>query len=320
MFKKLLSSALAVIFVFTVTLSVPAFADENTVLREENIVMVKYDTKTRETTRVEIDPNISKRNSSYNTVTEDCMESKGYHPITDELLPTKVATASARSLAGTWTAITTTTVAAYQNTVYIKVKDINDNWYRGSGFMIGPNAVATAGHLLYDIEDKHGFVVEAKVYPGRTGNTIPYGEVTASTFSVANQYVESENSNYDWGIIELDSNIGYTVGWMEIKTQTSSYNGTAIRTNGYPAEVDGERTRIMYRSNGTISNTYTYRLKSTNTKSTNGMSGGPLYIKQNDVYKIIGILTQGDGVSTTMFIKIDSTVYSVLILYRNITA
>lgn len=320
MFKKFLSSIMAITFIFTVTLSVPAFADENTILREENIVMVKYDTKTRETTRVEIDPNISKRNSSYNTVTEDGMESNGYHPITAEVLPTKVATESARSLAGTWTPITATTVPAYQNTVFITVRNIDGTIRkRGTGFMIGPSTVATAAHVIYN-EDLGGFAYTATVHPGRTGEVFPYESADAVNFSVSNEWYNSQDKNFDWGVIELDNNVGDDVGWMGLK-KLSSYNKTAIRANGYPGIiVNGETTKIMYRSNGNISDIYTYRFASTNTKAAKGMSGGPVYIKEDENdYKIIGLVRGGTD-TTTNFISMTTTVYNVFISYRTIRA
>lgn len=322
MFKKLLSSALVIVFIFTVTLSVPVFAAEDSGLREENIVMVKYDTKTRETTKVEIDPNISKRNSAYNTVTEDGMESKGYHPITAEVLPTKVATESARSLQGTWTKITNTNYDAYRSTVFIRAKMPDGKWVRGTGFMIGPNAVATAGHVIYNTENFGGFTHEVKVYPAKTGDSEPYGPYTTTSYSVANEWADTEDKNYDWGLIELGTNIGYTVGWMALKTQTSSYNDTYMRVNGYPSKNDdGNTTYMLYRSNGKISDTYTYRLKSTNTKAWKGMSGGPTYIDDNGVYKIFAIITgKVEGTKTAYFIKINNTIYDVYMLYRNITA
>ncbi len=320
-FKKLLSSVLVVIFVFTVTLSVPAFADENTVLREKNIVMVKYDTKTRETTKVEIDPNISKRNSAYNTMTEDGAESKGYHPITAEVLPTKVATESARSYQGKTTAITNTNYDAYRSTVFILAKRPNGKWVRGTGFMIGPNAVATAGHVIYNTEKFGGFTHEVKVYPAKTGDSEPYGPYTTTSYSVANEWADSENDNYDWGLIELGTNIGYTVGWMALKTQTTTYNGTYMRLNGYPGKDPNEEyTEVLYRSNGKINASYTYLLQSTNTIASSGMSGGPVYIEQNDVYKIIGLHKGRNSSNESYFTRITSTVYNVYMLYRNITA
>lgn len=78
--------------------------------------------------------------------------------------------------------ISTTTDGPYCNTVYLETTYSDGYEGIGSGFVIGPYAVATAAHCLYS-EDHGGYAVSVKVVPAKNGTTEPYGSETVSSAS-----------------------------------------------------------------------------------------------------------------------------------------
>lgn len=140
---------------------------------------------------------------------------------------------------------------------------------------------------------------------------------------VYDAWTDDNDAEYDWAIIELNSNIGDSVGWLGLRYQGSSYNNTSISINGYPSTVDGNTTRIMYRSDGTISSSYTRLLRSTDTNLIGGMSGGPVYIySSSSGYTAIAIATSGVTTSSdskyNRFVRITQDVYNDLVEYRSV--
>ena len=73
----------------------------------------------------------------------------------------------------------------YCSTVCLQITTSSGGTNYGSGFMIGPNALATAAHNLYSIKDK-AYVKSVNVAPARSGSSKPYGSenVSASSMTV----------------------------------------------------------------------------------------------------------------------------------------
>lgn len=214
-----------------------------------------------------------------------------------------------RLLLGTWSEVGDTTVGQHRNTVLITyTKD--EISYRASGFMIGPAAVATCGHVLYS---DGNYADNIRVFPARDGDTNPYGSSEYSSFLVNEGWTVENDSNYDWGIILLETNIGNNVGWLGLETKTSSYDNQSITVSGYPGGFGG----AMYKSNGTISSSAQYKLYSVNTNINGGMSGGPVYYyNSNSGYTAIGIV-MGATQTKNSFIRLTREVYDLFVEYRN---
>lgn len=221
-----------------------------------------------------------------------------------------------RALLGSWTEINPATSGEYRNTVYISYTR-NGQRRRASGFMIGPAAVATAGHALYS--DGH-YATNIVITPAKANDSAPYGSANGVFTMLPVEWTDDEDSNYDWGIIELSSNIGDNVGWLGLETKTSSYNNKSIRASGYPGKVGGQSKYTLYRTTGTICSSATHLLYSDDTNLSGGMSGGPLYYyNSNYGYTAIGIII-ADTSSRNIFVRFDSILYDVLLSYRNFRA
>ena len=190
--------------------------------------------------------------------------------------------------------------------------------------MIGPSAIATAAHVVCNQDyGGDGFATSGTIIPARADSSYPYGSANITGIVVYDAWTDDRDIEFDWAIVELDSNIGDSVGYLGLRYQSSSYNGTSISINGYPNSVNSTTTRIMYRSDGTISNSYTGLLRSTDTNLIHGMSGSPVYIySSSSGYTAIAIATGGAttilGSKYNRFVRITQDFYNDMVEYRNI--
>ncbi len=106
-----------------------------------------------------------------------------------------------------------------------------------SGWMIGKNTVATAGHCVAS-GGSNTFYSRAtyRIYPGRNGGASPYGVCTAKNLYTVNGWKVSGRDDYDYGMIKLNCNVGNTVGWYGFFWQSATLVGKPITTQGYPGD------------------------------------------------------------------------------------
>ena len=157
----------------------------------------------------------------------------------------------------------------------------------GTAWMYGPNIAMTAGHNLYS--DKYGgWPTEILIYPGRNDSSKPFGEVKAITIHVPESFTNNRDTNFDWGLIELDKNIGNETGYFGALWKLDSLNDTDITIAGYPAENYTQ----MWKMDGNILNSHEYKINY-NIDTTGGQSGSPVYLT-TDNYLSVAIHTNGD--------------------------
>lgn len=97
-------------------------------------------------------------------------------------------------------------------------RPITSNLGGCSGNLVAKNVVITAGHCLFHYR-KYGFGSWAKrtymrIYPGRNGNSTPYGYCTVDNIFAPYAYTLYGWENYDYGIIKLNCSIGSEVDWL----------------------------------------------------------------------------------------------------------
>lgn len=238
------------------------------------------------------------------------------------------------------TLITNTKVGPYCNTVYIYAHYThNGSGYYGigSGFVIGPSAVATAAHCVYSTT--YGLADYIYIVPAKNGEVEPYGRETITdpvigeNVVISADYLQSRSAEDDWAVIELDSQIGNQTGWLGIRWQSKSYNNTYVFNTGYPKEVTGYEQdnldRNMFLGTGYIRSSVTKSLYG-DWDATGGNSGGPVYIYDStNGYTLIGILTAGsasgtdfndydlgEGGAYTYATRITQEIYNLFVSYR----
>ena len=215
----------------------------------------------------------------------------------------------------------------YRSTVYIDTYVKKDSTVklsdRGTGFVVGPNTVVTAGHVInnknYGKENinHENWAYKVVVYPARSGFTCPYGSASSTELICSTEWTNNQNADHDWGIIRLDKNIGDDTGWLGLYYQSSSFHGTTIDYAGYPTM--SLEYRYLYRGYARQTNFGSSGLvyAGDGVTATGGMSGSPAFIYRNQSgYTAIGIVVHscegGFG-----YVKLSEWLYNELVSYRN---
>jgi len=78
----------------------------------------------------------------------------------------------------------------------------------GTGLLISPNHVLTAGHNLFDPRSKK-WIQKVKVIPGASGTSLPFGYEWGIKVDAHQNWYKNINNEYDYGIIKLGASLGY---------------------------------------------------------------------------------------------------------------
>jgi glutamyl endopeptidase len=120
-----------------------------------------------------------------------------------------------------------------------------------TGWLYGPNIVATAGHCVHpgggaNGGGPNGFYPQAnfEIIPGRNFPSRPYGTCGATRLTSVNGWAQSGSPEYDYGTITLNCSVGNTTGWFGWWWQSASLTGTPTTVSGYPCDKTfGEQWR-----------------------------------------------------------------------------
>lgn len=153
---------------------------------------------------------------------------------------------------------------------------------RCTGWLYGPDVVATAGHCVHTGGSDGNWMTNVVVYPGADNIDIgigkpeffyaPYGSCGARTLYSVRGWTRSRNEKYDYGIIKLDCTIGNTTGWFGYWWQSASLTGQTSYVDGYP----GDKPLEQWGSNDQIRKTQSRQVFYEN-DTVGGNSGGPVW-------------------------------------------
>lgn len=190
----------------------------------------------------------------------------------------------------------------------------------GSGILIGPNHVLTAGHNIFHHE-KGGWAREVIFTPAQHKANKPFGETKGVILKTFKNWIMGAGTNYDYdmGLIILDEPIGYKAGWAGLISIDDSFFSPFFQEEnkepiylqivGYPekkvrVKTQGGTFKIsearMYEHSGGIKKYEEKRLYyEINTKP--GQSGSPVIVhieKGNGTenlegYYVVGVHTHG---------------------------
>lgn len=196
------------------------------------------------------------------------------------------------------TAVGSTTTSPYSAIVQVRVDFDGDGDYdsRGTGAMVSPDDVLTAGHMLWD--PYYGYAKSIEVTPARSGSATPFGTATGTSWHVPTAYVSSYGSfSSDIGVINLSSSIGNSTGWFALQANSNSgLLRTILTTAGYPGDRSGGT--LMYQATGDVDGTSgsTIILYGDTLDTYGGQSGSPLWVTVGGQATIVGVHTFGGAV------------------------
>lgn len=167
----------------------------------------------------------------------------------------------------------------------------------GTGFLVGPNLVVTAGYNLCNNQNfGRGFVEKVVVYAGRNGrHRYANREVVTDLrrIRVSRAWRDSSDPMQCWGVIELRQDLGDRFGSFELRTWAAEQlSEAAVTIAGYPASST-TKTGIayqMWKDAGMIASVYQHTLR--HMMDTSGGTGGaPLFHFEDGRATVVGVHT-----------------------------
>ena len=223
---------------------------------------------------------------------------------------------------------TPTTTDPYSGVVLVMTK-VDGEWYRGTGFMVAPDVMVTAGHNVVKYENGDFKSVEIRVYYHYDGGTInpvdtnedyilplmwtcyDYSDAMIDTNGNDTAQVSLRN---DWCVVQLQSPISGVYNFA-CETGVSTSIFTTYYASGYPKcivttctdndcrnneDLEHIEPFVQYTSDGKIRKKDDYMAFFTNNTRV-GMSGGPVYKKSNYVCYAIITCEHPEGVFGTEY-------------------
>lgn len=211
--------------------------------------------------------------------------------------------------------ITATTDIPWRRICALRIHFPSGATYRGTGFLIGPRAVATAGHCVY-MKSQGGWARKIEVIPGCNGTKRPFGQVVATTFRSVGGWVNQGLPECDYGCIFVPpgSFNGFNLGSFGV----AAFDAQALVAQpavlaGYP----GDKPFAEMWGMAEVIKAVTAKTLVYNIDTMGGQSGAPVYVKRNGVRYVVGIHNYGAqaGNSAT---RITKPVYDRLVAWKNL--
>lgn len=187
----------------------------------------------------------------------------------------------------------------------------NSQWI-GTGWFISPRTLVTAGHCVYikhsGIVSRDGWVKKIQVMPGRNGNELPFGGISATEFWTVKGWGENGLETYDYGAIILPSAFPQDLGYFgygvfkDDKLLTSTAN-----VAGYPGDKPPGTLWYDFRKVGSVNPDKVYYEADT----AGGQSGACVYIFHEGQRTVIAIHAYG-GNTANSGTRISSQVFTNL--------
>eukprot|EP01025_Chloroclados_australasicus_P058882 TRINITY_DN7437_c0_g3_i3.p1 TRINITY_DN7437_c0_g3~~TRINITY_DN7437_c0_g3_i3.p1 ORF type:complete len:389 (-),score=14.40 TRINITY_DN7437_c0_g3_i3:804-1970(-) len=112
-----------------------------------------------------------------------------------------------------------------------------------TGTLIGPRTVMTSAHCILTARANQ-YVESFTFTPAQNGEYKPYGTVNGKSAEVYADWLTQKTVGNDYGVVTLESDIGYQVGWMGFG-YSCSQTEVNLHTAGYPSDKEGD---VMYES------------------------------------------------------------------------
>ena len=187
----------------------------------------------------------------------------------------------------------------------------NSQWI-GTGWFIGPRTLVTAGHCVYiknsGLPGRDGWVKKIQVMPGRNGNELPFGGLSATEFWTVKGWGENGLENYDYGAIILPAPFPQDLGFFGFGVfEDETVRSSTVNIAGYPG--DKPRGTLWYdnRQVGNVNSDKVYYAADT----AGGQSGACVYIFQQGQRVGIAIHAYG-GATSNSGTRISSQVFTNL--------
>ena len=211
--------------------------------------------------------------------------------------------------------IKSTTDIPWRRVCALRITFPSGSTYRGTGFLIGARAVATAGHCVY-LHNQGGWARKVEVIPGCNGSSRPYGQAESMSFRSVAGWVTGRKPESDYGCVVLPPGAfgGRNLGSF------GCANFDAPKLVAQPAVLPGfpgdkpfaELWGMSRVIKAVAGKTLVYDID-----TVGGQSGAPVYIKRAGQRYVVGIHNYGaaGGNSAT---RVTEPVYQRLLAWSKL--
>lgn len=184
--------------------------------------------------------------------------------------------------------------------VSLNIQAAHGGRYIGTGWLIAPRTVITAGHCVY-LHDAGGWPTEITLSAGRNGSSHPYGKRVSSHFSAPSGWIDHSNRAEDYGVIFLDEPFSPVRGETPFifpfaAKDSGDLLGNVLNLSGYPGgdPLTGKDGTNQY-YHGRTASEVTDHTVGYDIDTSGGQSGSPvwLYNPSGGTREVVGIHTNG---------------------------
>lgn len=214
----------------------------------------------------------------------------------------RAATAEASSVIGAdeRIPIPDTTIFPFSAIAYLELyNEANELFAVCSGTFIGPDALLTAGHCLWDSANGVWNAKRIRVVPGKDEAFEPFGSQFATDWWVPDGFLDTAGSvDFDWGLVRLpDDRLTLDTSWLPVAVLGTASLQSAVFTPaivGYP--VDKPAQTMWGHSRRAFEAVDAYRLFY-DIDTSAGQSGSAIWSlsREGTLGYVVGIHTQGSG-------------------------
>ncbi|PPK85754.1 V8-like Glu-specific endopeptidase [Neolewinella xylanilytica] len=184
-----------------------------------------------------------------------------------------------------------TTPFPYSAIVQLTIEAKNGRRYVGTGWLISPRTVITAGHCVY-LHGAGGWPKSIQVTPAMNNATKPFGSCQATAFRSVRGWVSGKESDYDYGAIILPQQypFGRKVGMFKFASFTDqTLLSKYVNICGYPGDKGGKTQWYHARRVSRLTNKrITYLID-----TAGGQSGSPVFYRRDKTRVAVAIHTSG---------------------------
>jgi V8-like Glu-specific endopeptidase len=196
----------------------------------------------------------------------------------------------------------------------LRILAANGARYIGTGWLIGPRTVITAGHCVF-LHDAGGWARSIEVIPGLNDSSRPFGSHTGTALRSVTGWTQSKNRDFDYGAIILPpgNRPGAQTGTFGFAVRNDAFlRSAALNLSGYPGDKGGSQQWFHAQKAKSVSS----RVIAYEIDTAGGQSGSPVWVLQNGQRYAVGIHTNGasSGNSAT---RIVTPVFNNLQSWKN---